>query len=455
MTLDQALLWTGATLRGAPRAAAFPTVCTDTRALSPGCLFVALRGERFDGHSFAAKAVEAGAAAVLADSSADIPADVPALLVPDTAAALRALAAGWRKAVGAAVLGVTGSVGKTTTKELSAHLLSAVGAVARTPGNFNNSVGLPLSLLAMPEGTRFGVFEAGTNHPGEIAPLASLMSPDAAILTNVGPVHIGNFGSEERIADEKADLLRAVPPGGFCFLDARGAHFGFLSAQCAGRRVVSVSADPATAADYVAVSADPSTGQFTVEEAEGGGRYALRAPKPGAHQIADALLAVAAARKFGGVPWDSIAERIGSAPNAPMRWEVVERGGVRWTNDAYNANPVSMAAAVAAFADAERAASRRVVVLGDMGELGAGREEALHRGVGAAVAAAAPDVLVCVGAKAAWIADGAVAAGFPASRIERAADAPSAKPLLATLVRPGDAVLLKASRSVGLERAMP
>ena len=454
MTLDQAVLWTGAAVRGAP-ALSFPSVCTDTRALVPGCLFVALRGERFDGHAFAAQAVAGGAAAVLADAAAELPPDLPALVVRDTAEALRALAAGWRAHVGASILGVTGSAGKTTTKELCAHLLAAAGSVARTPGNFNNAVGLPLSLLAMPEGTRFGVFEAGTNHPGEIAPLAALMRPDAAVLVNVGPVHIGNFGSEEKIADEKAGLLRAVPPGGFCFLDACGAHFPFLAAQCAGRRLVSVSADPARPADYVAVSSDPETGAFTVEEAAGGERRALRAPRPGAHQIGNALLAVAAARTFGGVPWDGIAARLGSAPNAPMRWEITEKGGVRWTNDAYNANPVSMAAAVAAFAASERGAARRIVALGDMGELGEGREEALHRGVGEAVAAAAPDLLVCVGPKAGWIADGAVAAGFPASRVHRAPDAPAARPLLASLVRPGDAVLLKASRSVGLERAMP
>lgn len=454
MTLEEALLWTGAAPRGAlPRS--FASVCTDTRKLEPGCLFVALRGERFDGHSFAADAVAAGAGAVVAEAGADVPRDIPALVVEDSAAALRGLAAGWRGAVGAKILGVTGSAGKTTTKELSAHLLAAAGPVAKTPGNFNNSVGLPLSLLSMPAGTKFGVFEAGTNHPGEIAPLASLMRPDAAILTNVGPVHIGNFGSEERIAEEKAGLLAAVPPGGCCFLDACGAHFAYLSSRCAGRRVVAVSADPSRPADFTAESSDPETGEFRVVEAAGGATYALRAPRPGAHQICDALLAVAAARVFGGVSPEEIAARLASAPNAAMRWEISVKDGIKWTNDAYNANPLSMAAAITAFSAAERGAARRVLVLGDMGELGDDREEALHRSVGASVAAAAPDLLFCVGAKAAWIGEGAVAAGFPGGRVLRVPDAPAAGELLAGTLRPGDAVLLKASRAVRLERAIP
>ncbi|MBQ7666944.1 MAG: UDP-N-acetylmuramoyl-tripeptide--D-alanyl-D-alanine ligase, partial [Kiritimatiellae bacterium] len=384
---------------------------------------------------------------------AAVPPGVPAVVVADTAAALRALAAGWRAKVAPRVLGVTGSVGKTTTKELAAHLLAAAGPVARTMGNFNNAIGLPLSILAMPQGTAFGVFEAGTNHPGEIAPLASLMRPDAAILTGVGPVHIGAFGSEERIADEKADLLRAVPPGGLCFLDAGGAHFERLRASCEGRRVVSVSTAPGTDADFCAVWMDEETGRFRVAERGGGETALLRAPRPGAHQILDSLLAIAAARRFGAVSWADVAARLETAPNARMRWEVSEEGGVRWINDAYNANPVSMKAAMATFIRTEAKARRRVLVLGDMGELGETLEEALHREVGAAAAAANPDALICVGAKARWIAQEAAARGLPASRISTVGDAVQARDALRGLLKPGDAVLLKASRSVALEKA--
>ena len=448
--LEDLIRWSGATPEG-PLPASFPSVSTDSRDLPPGCLFLALRGENFDGHDFAAKAVAAGAGGVVANRAASLPPGLPVLRVEDTARALRDLAAGWRARLDPFVLGVTGSVGKTTTKDLAAQLLGALGPVAKTRGNWNNELGLPKSILAMPEGTRYAVLESGTNHPGEIAPLAALMRPDAAILTNVGPVHIGNFGTEERIADEKADLLRAVPPEGFCVLDATNRHFAFLRAQprC---RVVSVSADPATAADYVARSADPATGAFEVFEAATGETRALRAHQPGAHQIGNALLAVAAARAAGAA-WDAIAERLAETPGGKMRWERSERGGVQWINDAYNANPISMEKALETFA-ATPCAGRRVAVLGDMGELGEA-EEALHRRVGRAAAAAAPEVLVCVGPRAAWIADEAVRAGLPAAGVHRADDALAARGLLAELAKPGDLVLVKASRSMALERAVP
>ena len=448
--LPDLVRWSGATPEG-PLPDDFPSVSTDTRELPAGCLFVALRGERFDGHAFAAQAVAAGAGAVVADRAASLPPGLPALRVDDTERALRDLAAGWRAAVDPFVLGVTGSVGKTTVKELSARLLGALGPVARTRGNWNNALGLPKSILAMPEGTRYAVLEAGTNHPGEIAPLATLMRPCAAILTNVGPVHIGNFGSEERIADEKADLLRAVPPEGFAVLDATNPHFAYLRAQprC---RVLSVSADPAVAADYVAVSADPATGAFEAREAATGERRPLRAPQPGAHQIGNALLAVAAARTLGA-GWDTIAERLASAPSERMRWERLSRDGIDYVNDAYNANPVSMARSLETFA-ATPCRGRRIAVLGDMGELGEAEEE-LHRRVGRAAAAARPAILLCVGPRAAWIADEAVRAGLPAAAVLRAPDAPAAREVLSGLARPGDLVLLKASRSMALERALP
>ncbi len=452
IALADAVVWTGAAPEGAVPEF-FSAVCTDTRSLRPGSLFAALRGERFDGHSFAAAAMAAGAGAILAETGAALPPGVPALRVPDTAAALRALAAGWRRRVAPKVLGITGSAGKTTTKEFCAHLLEAAGPVARTLGNFNNAIGLPLSILAMPEDAKFGVFEIGTNHPGEIAPLAELMSPDAAAITNVGPVHIGNFGSEEAIADEKANLLRAVPPAGFCILERTGAHFEFLRAQCAAPVIVT-SCNPAVPADFTVVEMDAASGRFTVRDAEAGEQMEMRAPRPGVHQIADALVAIAAARRLGGVPLGEIAARIGSAPNAKMRWELSERDGVRYVNDAYNANPLSMAKALETFADMP-CRGRRIAVLGDMGELGEGAEERLHREVGRTVAKTAPGALLCVGPRAKWIGDGAIEAGFPASAVQCVPDAPAAAKALPSMTREGDLVLLKASRSVALERALP
>ena len=448
----EALAWAGAAPEGA-LPAGFPGVYTDTREPARGRLFVAIRGPKFDGHAFAAAAVAAGAGAVLAAADAALPPGLPALRVPDTAAALRALAAGYRAKVAPFVLGVTGSAGKTTTKEIAAHLLGALGPTARTPGNWNNDLGLPKTILAMPPDTRFAVLEAGTNHPGELAPLAALMRPDAAIVTNVGPVHVGNFGSEEAIAREKGELPRAVPASGFVVLDAALPRFADLRRGVAAR-VVATSSDAAAApdADYVAEEVDLADGSFELRTRAEGRVRRFATGLPGRHQIADALLALAAARELG-VPWEEIAARLRTVPRVSLRWEESDREGVHWVNDAYNANPAAMESALEAFARV-RPGARHVAVLGDMGELGEAAE-ALHRRVGRAVARHGADVLVAVGRLSRALADEARLAGFPATDIHLAADADGACELLARLVTPGDAVLVKASRSMALERALP
>ncbi len=451
-SLADALAWTGAAPEG-PLPSSFPGVYTDTREAPDGRLFVALRGERFDGHRFAADAVAAGAAGVLAAADAALPPGLPALRVPDTAAALRALAAGYRAAVDPFVLGVTGSAGKTTTKEISAHLLGALGPTVRTRGNWNNDLGLPKSILAMPPGTRYAVLEAGTNHPGELAPLAALMRPDAAIVTNVGPVHVGNFGTEAAIAREKGELPRAVPAEGFVVLDAALPHFDELRDGVAARVVTTSSdAERAPDADFVARNVDLADGSFDLFDRADGSTRRLATGLPGRHQIADALLAVAAARQLG-VGWDEIAARLRTVPRVSLRWEESDRVGAHWINDAYNANPAAMESALEAFARVLPGA-RHVAVLGDMGELG-DAAEALHRRVGRAAAARGVDVLVAVGPLSEALADEARIAGLPATDIHLAPDALAARDLLARLVVPGDAVLVKASRSMGLERALP
>jgi UDP-N-acetylmuramoyl-tripeptide--D-alanyl-D-alanine ligase len=442
----EAIDWTKGWWRGA-HPAALAGVSTDTRQMTPGALYVAIKGPTFDGHAFARQAIDRGAAAVMMDSGAVVPEGIPALVVPGTAAALTALAAGWRAAVDPTVVGITGSAGKTTVKELTSHLLGALGPTAKTLGNWNNSLGLPKSLLAMPRDSRFGVFEAGTNHPGEIAPLAALMRPDCAVVTNVGPVHIEFFGSEEAIADEKADLLRAVPADGFVVLDADSPHFRFLSAQpkC---RVVAVSLR--SGADYRAVEVDPVEGFFKVEERGSGETQPVFTGRPGVHQVVNALQAIAVARQFG-VPWPAIVSRLADAPGAPMRWEVVPRDGIVWINDAYNANPISMAKSLETFAAMDAKGGRKVAVLGDMFELG-DRAEAMHRAVGTQVAASGVDVLVAVGAMSAqWMADAALKAGLAADRVLLAADAAAARDLLKRLLKPGDHALLKASHGMALE----
>ncbi|NLB68439.1 MAG: UDP-N-acetylmuramoyl-tripeptide--D-alanyl-D-alanine ligase, partial [Lentisphaerae bacterium] len=231
LTIEEICRCTGGMWQSADSATRVNGVFTDTRTPLPGALFAAVRGPNFDGHNFVHDAISEGACAVLAEKSAGIPDDIPAVLVEDTLEALIALAAYWRSTVNPKIVGITGSVGKTTTKELTAHLLGSVGATAKTCGNWNNLLGLSKSLLAMPLKSDYGVFEIGSNHPGEIGALAELMEPDCAIVTNVAPSHIEFFSDETAIADEKADLIRAVPESGFVVLDACSPFFSYMVEQ--------------------------------------------------------------------------------------------------------------------------------------------------------------------------------------------------------------------------------
>lgn len=422
-------------------------VCRDTRDVRPGSLFVAIRGARLDGHAFVAEALRRGAAAAMV--AADWPADGPwpLLRVADTRRGLSEAAAGYRREVRPFTVGITGSAGKTTVKEWTAALLGTAGATAATIGNFNNDIGLPLSMLSMPRDTRHGVFEIGTNHPGEIAALAAVLAPDAGIVTNVGPVHLEFFGTIAAIAHEKAALLRSLPTSGFAVLDAASSHFDYLASQTLAR-VVTVALD--AEADFTGTELDPRTGALTVRDRGAGTAHRVQAPAPGRHNALNALLAIAASR-MRHVDWSAIAATLPSAPSAAMRWEVRERAGVRVVNDAYNANPIAVRAALETLA-ATCGAGRRVLVLGEMRELGQSSEEE-HRGIGRSVAATGGDVLITVGTAGQWIADGAVEAGFRGS-VLMAPDAAEAGKLLAEVASSGDTVLLKASRGVGLEHAL-
>jgi len=422
-------------------------VSNNGQKIPPGALYAAIRGERLDGHDFVAQAAANGAAAAMVRRDWRGDTTLSLLRVDDTRAALAAAATGYRRILKTFVAGVTGSVGKTTTKEFIAAFFRAAGSTAATAGNLNNDIGLPLSLLATPSATQRGIFELGSNHPGEIGALCRVLQPDAAVVTAVGPVHIEYFGTVEAIAGEKADLLRAVPPGGFVVLDADGAQFDYLRRQTAARVVaVSLLRDDA---DFTGRVLDVWKGEVEIRERATGRTMRLRTGLSGRHHASNLLLAVGMARE-AGVPWEALPGALQQLQLPPMRWQKVEANGLTVINDAYNANPPAMLGALRTFAELP-GAGRRVVVLGDMLELGAA-EEALHREVGRAVAAGPWQALVCVGARARWIADEAVAAGFSARQVWRYADAPAAAADTAAWVKPGDAILVKASRGIGLER---
>lgn len=426
----------------------FSGISKDSRTLNPGELYVALVGESFDGHNFVQQAFSRGAAAALVNATWQQPAscDMPLIRVADTRVALGDAAAAWRQRSRACIIGITGSSGKTTTKEMVAALLSAAGPVAATKGNLNNDIGLPLSVLDMPETTQFGVFEAGMNHAGEIHYLARILKPDIAVISSIGRAHIEFFGSTEAIAHEKAELLRALSPTGAAILCRETAHFDLLRNQCPGRVVVTSLHDPS--ADYFGTY-HPEATTLTLIERETGTQQTITLPLPGEHNASNLLLAYAAARTAG---LSAEQARTGLLRFAlpGKRWEVHTLAERTIINDAYNANPDSMLVAIKTFLSQPRQ-GRSHLVLGDMLELGV-FSEPFHREIGRTVAALAPATLLVIGEDATrYLADEARRAGYPAEQILCCASTDACARMLAKHSTAHDAILLKASRGMKLE----
>ncbi len=430
--------------------AGIEAVQTDSRIIQPGDLFVALRGPRHDGHDHVAAAFGRGAAgAVVSEERAGaLVGSGPLLIVSDPPAALREMARGYRATLSAEMMAVTGSVGKTTVKEMAAAVLSKVALTAKTLGNYNNDIGLPLSLLAAPSGARFGVFEVGMNHPGELRPLCELLRPKWGMVTNIGAVHIEFFQSLEDIAREKAEVVRCLPPDGVAVLDADSPFFPLLKSETRARIVtVALTGD----ADYQGEVLDVAEGWFAVKETSGGSRVELRVSVPGRHAVSNALYAVAVGRRCG-MSWEAIAAALAEYRPLSMRWNVSDRGGVTVINDAYNANPISMKAALETFA-AQPVAGRRWLVLGGMRELGL-REQEEHEVLGRRVAAGGWHGLVAVGPLARRIAEAARRNGMPAEQVWICEKHEEAAEVLRRHTQPGDAVLLKGSRSEAVEKVL-
>ncbi|MDD2236596.1 MAG: UDP-N-acetylmuramoyl-tripeptide--D-alanyl-D-alanine ligase [Kiritimatiellae bacterium] len=449
-TSDNLARWCAGDWCGAAPVADFTGVFHDTREAFSGGLYVAIKGDRLDGHAFVKKAFESGAAAAVVSREYAVQCpDFPGALfcVDDTRRALMELAAGYRKNLRGLIIGLTGSVGKTTVKEMLADVLACAGRVARTRGNRNNELGLPLSLLSMSPEDEYGVFEAGINHPGEMAMLARVLQPDWGVMTLVGAAHIGFFESEEQIACEKAELFRALPEEGTAVLDVdqRWAETILQGLSC---RRLTVSSSGRSDADYSLVDSGEAQILRLVDRVHNR-TWACRMPLPGRHMMQDALLALAVGLSLGVEP-ESACRAIASFKPVAMRWQVEHVEGVCFVNDAYNANPLSMRAALATFAEL-RGYGAKWLVLGGMGELG-GAERSEHEGLGAALADGPWERLVTVGTMGAGIAEGAVHAGMPSNRIHRCADVREAARLLRECrLAEKDAVLLKASRFAKLE----
>lgn len=426
-TLADVASATGGTLVGV---ASTPVVAvgTDSRNVAPGELFVAVRGVRFDGHDFAAAAMAAGAAAALVEVGGA--AVSPRVEVDDTSVALRDLAVRRRAQLAAPVVAVTGSTGKTSTKDL---LASALPAAWASPRSYNNEVGVPLTVLGTPPDARHVVVEVGSRGTGDITWLMPAVRPDVAVITNLGVVHLETFGTHEALADAKWELVEGLGHDGVAVLphdeprlrrSHKGSTLTFGMGPGADVAIEDLRLDPWGAPSFVLATPQ---GRLTV---------ALRLT--GAHQARNAAAAAAAALACGVDP-EWIARGLGEAVGAPWRMEI-HRGAVTVVNDAYNANPDSVAAALDTVAGL---AGRHVAVLGRMAELG-DAEVAEHRRIGAMAAQAGYAAVIVVGD------DPGFAEG--AGRIARSVpDQASALQVLAGFLRDGDVVLVKASRAVGLE----
>jgi UDP-N-acetylmuramoyl-tripeptide--D-alanyl-D-alanine ligase len=404
-------------------------VVIDSRAVGPGDLFVGLPGSRVDGGSFAAGALEAGAWGVLvtprwASALAGGSSPVAVLSAPDPLAALGSLARAWRRSLGADVIAVTGSVGKTSTKDLTAALIAPHRRVAASRANFNTDIGMPLEILAAPEGTEVLVLEAAMRGFGEIAALAAICEPDVGVITNIGAVHLEQVGSLEGVARAKGELLVGMRDGGTAVVPA-------------GEPLLEPWLRPALSVVRFGEGGDVRLDGDAV--VAGGRRLDLSLPFTARHQRLNTLAAVAAALAVGVEPSGRVEVEF-----AGLRGERVALAmGATIINDCYNASPLSMRAALDDLASFSPAA-RRAAVLGDMLELGTD-ELALHREIGEVAASAGVDVLVTVGRRAAAMLDAFDGESYAV------ADGTEAAALLGDLIRAGDVVLVKASRGMGLE----
>ena len=430
----------------------------DSRTIQAGELFFALRGPHYDGHDFVGAVLKAGAAAAvverdLQEGTVDVAKEDAArmLRVPSTLGALETLAAEVRRRWGRPVVAVTGSVGKTSTKEMIAATLATSYRVRKSVGNLNNQYGLPLSLLRLEESDQVGVFELAMSHAGEIAQLARIAQPETGVVTCVSQVHLEFFSGIEEIARAKQELIYALPANGTAVLNADDPLVARFGQQFAGQTISFGIEQPANfrARDITGSTQGGRPGvRFRLEWA--GDPLEVALPLLGRHQVLNALAAVATAHSLGIAP-DGAASALMAFRPLKMRGELLEVNGVSILNDCYNSNPRALELMLETLARAP-ARGRRIAVLGEMLELGPASDE-LHRQAGRRAAAAA-DHVVGVRGHARFLVEGAAAAGLDRGRLAFFGSAAEAGDYVASLVQPGDLVLFKGSRGVRLEDAL-
>lgn len=427
-------------------------VSTDTRTIQQGTLFVPLIGEHFDGHAYAAEAYDRGAAAALWQADRPNPPEgMPIVIVQDTLAALQQLAKAYRKQLPVRIVGITGSNGKTTTKDLVASVLGGTYKVHKTKGNFNNHIGLPLTLLQLEETTEFAVVEMGMSGRGEIELLSRLAEPEAAIITMIGESHLLQLGTREEIARAKAEIVSGMPDGALFVYNGDEPLIEQALAERAlpeGLRTIRFGSSEQSGLYPTHIRMDADGAHFSINRPD---YPELYIPLLGTHNVINALAAVAIGESFG-VPPRAVAAGLASLQMTSMRIEKqTAASGLTVLNDAYNASPASMRAAIA-LAEQLTGFGRKFVVLGDMLELGE-REEQFHRGIGALLSPDRIDGVFTFGRLGGLIAEEAAKA-YPQGCVRSYDDKRQLAAELAELVQPDDLVLVKGSRGMRLEQVV-
>jgi UDP-N-acetylmuramoyl-tripeptide--D-alanyl-D-alanine ligase len=429
-------------LHGAGETPVHGAATIDSRQVVAGGLFAAIAGEHVDGHDFAVKACAGGAAAVLASR----PVDAPCVVVDDVTEALGRLARWLLERIDPTVIAITGSQGKTSVKDLVAHLLEPSGPTVAAAGSFNNELGVPLTVLQADAHARYLVLEMGARGIGHIAKLCDIAQPDIGVVLNVGSAHLGEFGSRAAIAQAKGEIVEALTPDGVAVLHADDPLVAGMATRTAARVLTFGEAGNVKLSD-VQLDAD---GEPTFQLAHGDDVVTTSVPQVGAHHATNAAAAAAVALA-AGLDLAAIGQRLTTArERSAMRMaRTLRADGVLVIDDAYNANPESMAAALRAVAHVRGAGRRVAVVLGEMLELGTEGSQR-HREIGALAAELGLDLVVAVGEPAWPIADGAE--GLGGSDVVRADDTDHASRTVSAWLMPGDVVLVKASRGAQLER---
>lgn len=446
ITLRQAALWCSGTVAPQFEEMTFAGATMDTREIQPGQLFVAVAGEKRDGHDFAAQAICAGAAAVLAQKKLD--ASIPAIYVPDTLKALGELGRVCRRQRGLTVVGITGSVGKTTTKEMTASILQTTYPTARTSRNFNNHIGLPLTILNAKKDCRMAVLEMGMNHFGEMSYLTSIATPDIAVITNIGTMHIENLGSRQGILEAKLEILEGLQPGGRAVFNGDEPMLWNLKA----------ARQPAPV--YFGIhNPECQVRAYDVEQSDGGISFGVRGlgqdfhlylPVEGEHNVYDALAAITVGMLLK-VKSVKIQEALATFRNTGMRQKIYEQNGFTIIEDCYNAGPESMEAALSVLA-AHKTRGRRIAVLGDMLELGA-CSGAEHYRIGR-LSVGQADLIFTYGKNGDRVISGAVTGGMDKKRLGSFTTHEALCETLVRLAKPGDVLLFKGSRGMKMEHVL-